>query len=176
MSKIWGALFIIGVLVSLLTGRGETIIGTLTESAGSAVTLCLTLAGAYVLWLGLMGIAERSGLTRALAKRLRPVLRFLFPGVPDGHLAQAMISMNLSANILGMGTRGHEGDAKAQSGAADGHGRYVHAPDRQRFEHPARADDGHIAARGGRGGEPGGHHARDNRRDVRNDAGRYHHR
>ncbi len=103
MSKIWSALFIIGVLVSLIGGHGGEIMGTLTESAGSAVTLCLTLAGAYVLWLGLMGIAERSGLTQSLAKKLRPILRFLFPGVPDGHAAQAMISMNLSANILGMG-------------------------------------------------------------------------
>ncbi len=102
MSKIWGALFIVGVLVSLLSGKGGGILGTLTESAASAVTLCLTLAGAYVLWLGIMGIAERSGLTQALAKKLRPVLRFLFPDVPDGP-AQAMISMNLSANILGMG-------------------------------------------------------------------------
>jgi spore maturation protein A len=90
-------------MVTLLSGRGEAIMGTLTDSAAAAVTVCLTLAGAYVLWLGLMGIAERSGLTAALAKKLRPVLRLLFPGVPDGHPAQAMISMNLSANILGMG-------------------------------------------------------------------------
>jgi len=103
MSKIWGSLFVVGVLVLLLTGHGEAIVGTLTDGASSAVTLCLTLAGAYILWLGVMGIAEESGLTEALAKRLRVVLRLLFPEVPQGHPAQAMISMNLSANILGMG-------------------------------------------------------------------------
>lgn len=103
MSRIWGALLIIGITVSLLTGRGEQALASLTSSAGNTVTLCLTLAGAYILWLGIMGIAEKSGLTESLAKKLRGVLRALFPEIPDGDPAQAMISMNLSANILGMG-------------------------------------------------------------------------
>lgn len=103
MSRIWGSLLIVGILVALLTGRGEAALNSLTMSAGSAVTLCITLAGAYILWLGVMGIAEKSGLTEALAKKLRGVLRLLFPEVPEGHPAQALISMNLSANMLGMG-------------------------------------------------------------------------
>ena len=71
--------------------------------AGEAVTLVIALAGAMCLWGGLMRIADCAGLTKKLAKSFSPFLRLLFPSLePESEAAQA-ISMNLSANLLGMG-------------------------------------------------------------------------
>ncbi|MDC0937065.1 nucleoside recognition domain-containing protein, partial [Pirellulales bacterium] len=54
------------------------------------------------LWLGLLNIAKEAGLVDAFARLLRPVLRWLFPEVPDGHPAQGAMLMNISANMLGL--------------------------------------------------------------------------
>jgi spore maturation protein A len=54
------------------------------------------------LWLGILRIAQDSGMVAALARLMRPVMRWLFPEVPDGHPAQGAILMNLSANMLGL--------------------------------------------------------------------------
>ncbi len=71
--------------------------------ARDAVNLCLTMAGVTALWTGLMEIAEGSGLLDKAARGLKPLIRFLFPQVPDGHPAQADISANMIANFLGLG-------------------------------------------------------------------------
>jgi spore maturation protein A len=73
------------------------------EMARFAVTLALGLAGLMALWLGLMHIAEQSGLIRVLVKAVRPALGRLFPDVPRDHPALGSISLNLAANVLGMG-------------------------------------------------------------------------
>jgi spore maturation protein A len=72
-------------------------------SAREAVTLSLGLAGVMALWLGLMRVAEEAGLVRALARAARPVMRRLFPEVPEGHPAMGAMLMNVSANVLGLG-------------------------------------------------------------------------
>jgi spore maturation protein A len=73
------------------------------EMARFAVTLALGLAGLMALWLGLMHIAEQSGLILVVVKAVRPVLGRLFPDVPRDHPALGSISLNLAANVLGMG-------------------------------------------------------------------------
>jgi len=72
------------------------------ESAETAVTICIGLIGIMALWLGLLNIARDAGLVDAFATLLRPLMRWLFPGIPDGHPAQGAILMNLSANMLGL--------------------------------------------------------------------------
>jgi spore maturation protein A len=73
------------------------------EMAEFAVTLALGLAGLMALWLGLMNIAEQSGLVLIMVKAVRPVLGRLFPDIPSDHPALGSISLNLAANVLGMG-------------------------------------------------------------------------
>lgn len=73
------------------------------ETAEFAVKLALGLIGIMALWLGLMQIAEKSGLINYLVRFVQPVLRWLFPHIPKDHPAFASISMNMSANILGLG-------------------------------------------------------------------------
>lgn len=73
------------------------------DTAEFAVKLALGLIGIMALWLGLMQIVEKSGLIHYLVKFVQPVLRWLFPNIPKDHPAFASISMNMSANILGLG-------------------------------------------------------------------------
>lgn len=72
------------------------------DFAETAVTLAIGLIGALALWLGLLRIAETSGLVHQLVRLVQPLLRPLFPGIPEGHPALGMIVLNLSANMLGL--------------------------------------------------------------------------
>ncbi|HEX3359165.1 MAG TPA: nucleoside recognition domain-containing protein, partial [Tepidisphaeraceae bacterium] len=73
------------------------------DFAKKAVSLALELIGGLALWLGLMRIAEASGLIQVFVRIVRPVLHPLFPQIPKDHPALAMIGLNLAANMLGLG-------------------------------------------------------------------------
>ncbi len=73
------------------------------DMAEFAVKLALGLAGIMALWLGLMQIAEKSGLIFIFIKAIHPLLRWLFPEIPKDHPALGSISLNLAANVLGLG-------------------------------------------------------------------------
>ena len=85
-----------------LIASGERITKAVIDSAEVAVELCMGLIGIMALWLGLLRVASDAGLVESMARLLRPVIRWLFPDVPDGHPAQGAIVMNLSANMLGL--------------------------------------------------------------------------
>ncbi len=73
------------------------------DFAETAVTIAIGLIGALALWLGLLRIAEKSGMLYALVRLTQPILRRLFPELPEGHPAMGMIALNLTANMLGLG-------------------------------------------------------------------------
>jgi spore maturation protein A len=73
------------------------------DLADTAVTLALGLIGVIALWMGLLQIAEKAGLIKTLVRFTQPILRPLFPEIPDGHPAMGMIALNLTANMLGLG-------------------------------------------------------------------------
>ncbi|NJD23152.1 MAG: nucleoside recognition protein, partial [Melioribacter sp.] len=73
------------------------------DYAGKAVNIALGLIGIMALWLGIMKIAEQSGLIQIIAKSVKPVTKFLFPDVPQDHPAMGPMIMNISANMLGLG-------------------------------------------------------------------------
>ncbi|HRK31713.1 MAG TPA: nucleoside recognition domain-containing protein, partial [Tepidisphaeraceae bacterium] len=73
------------------------------DFAKTAATLALGFIGIFALWMGLMKIAEASGLISIFVMLVQPFLRLLFPEVPKGHPALGMIAMNLAANMLGLG-------------------------------------------------------------------------
>ncbi|MBR1399619.1 MAG: spore maturation protein [Alphaproteobacteria bacterium] len=79
-----------------------TLVNQLFESATGAFTLAINLTGMLCFWLGLMKIAEKSGLTELLAKALRPLFRVIMPEVPENSPALGSIVMNMAANILGL--------------------------------------------------------------------------
>ena len=73
------------------------------QASKEAVTLCITMLGVMTLWTGVLEIGHRSGLVDQLAGRMGPILTFLFPRLdPDGE-ARKQISVNMIANILGLG-------------------------------------------------------------------------
>lgn len=73
------------------------------KAAENAVPLALGLVGVMALFLGLMKVAEAAGLVRTTARLLAPLLKRLFPEIPDGHPAMGAMVMNVAANILGLG-------------------------------------------------------------------------
>jgi spore maturation protein A len=81
---------------------GKRLNGAVLDAAQSAVTICIGLIGIMALWLGMLNIARDAGLVDAFARAMRPLMRWLFPGIPNGHPAQGAILMNLSANMLGL--------------------------------------------------------------------------
>ncbi|HLO04728.1 MAG TPA: nucleoside recognition domain-containing protein [Symbiobacteriaceae bacterium] len=116
MNKIWLALLLIGFGAAALTGKVEATTSGALDAAKAAIELTLTLAGVMALWMGIMKIAEQSGLMEGLARLLRPVIGFLFPTVPPDHPAVGAIVMNLSANILGLGAAATPLGLKAMEG------------------------------------------------------------
>ncbi|WP_313302544.1 nucleoside recognition domain-containing protein [Diaphorobacter sp.] len=83
-----------GIFQSLLTA--------MFDSARAGFEISLGLAGIMCLWLGLMRVGEKAGMIELLARIASPVLTRLFPGVPKGHPAQGAMTMNISANLLGL--------------------------------------------------------------------------
>ncbi|AVT01068.1 nucleoside recognition domain-containing protein [Paracidovorax avenae] len=80
----------------------QALLAAMFTAARSGFEISLGLAGAMALWLGLMRVGERAGMVELLARAAGPLLRRLFPGVPQGHPAQGAMTMNFSANLLGL--------------------------------------------------------------------------
>nr|WP_217368496.1 MULTISPECIES: nucleoside recognition domain-containing protein [unclassified Brevibacillus] len=86
-----------------MTGRMEAINAAAFEGAKTGVTVSLGLLSVLAFWMGMMRIAEKSGLLELLARVLSPIIQALFPDVPKGHPAMGYILSNMSANLLGLG-------------------------------------------------------------------------
>ena len=103
LNYIWAFMILIGIVFGAFTGNMEAVSKAALESAGEAVSLCITMIGVMALWVGLMEIAQKSGLIEKMTKGLSPFITFLFPRIPRNHPARGYISTNLIANILGLG-------------------------------------------------------------------------
>lgn len=103
LNYLWGFMILIGIIYAALTGNLPAVTDAALDSAREAVTLCITMVGVMSFWVGLMRIAENSGIISGAAKKLDPFLRFMFPNIPKGHKANEYISTNMIANIFGLG-------------------------------------------------------------------------
>lgn len=103
LNYIWAFMILIGVVYAALTGNMAAVTDGVLNSAGEAVSLCITMAGVMAFWMGLMKIAESAGLIARLASGIQPFLSFLFPKLPKNHEARQYIATNFIANILGLG-------------------------------------------------------------------------
>lgn len=103
LNYIWAGMLLVGIVYALFTGNMEAVSNACLEYAESAVKLCITMAGAMALWVGLMEIAGQAGLIESFTKKLQPFISFLFPDVPADHPARGYIATNIVANILGLG-------------------------------------------------------------------------
>lgn len=91
------------VLLAAATGRMEDLTGSIITSARSAVDLAIGLVGVMAFFLGLMRVAENGGLMATLARLVRPLMRRLFPGVPEDSPAISAMILNIAANLMGLG-------------------------------------------------------------------------
>ena len=103
LNYLWAGMLLVGIAYGAFTGNLAQVSEAALESAGEAVTLCISMVGVMALWTGLMHTARESGLMRQLTRMARPAVRWLFPDIPAGHEAQEHITANVIANILGLG-------------------------------------------------------------------------
>ena len=103
LNYIWAGMILLGVIYGVCTGQMSALTGGALDSAGEAVSLCITMAGVMALWMGLMEIARESGMITKMTKGIRPFRRFMFPRLPEDHPAGEYIATNLIANVLGLG-------------------------------------------------------------------------
>lgn len=103
MKVILVILPIISLIFAALNGKMPELSESIISKSGEAVELVISLCGIMCFWCGIMRVAERAGLTEKLARALSPIVCALFRGIPKGSKAVGLITMNLAANILGLG-------------------------------------------------------------------------
>lgn len=103
MNYLWGGMLIVGIIYGALTGNLNEVTNGAINASKEAVSLAVALLGVTAMWSGLMEIASGAGIIDWLTRKIRPILRFLFPRIPDGHPALEAISVNMIANFFGLG-------------------------------------------------------------------------
>lgn len=103
LNYIWGFMILVGIVYAAFTGNMKEVTDAALDSAGEAVSLCITMAGITALWVGLMKVAESAGIIQKLTIGISPFLRFMFPRIPKGHASLEYIATNIISNILGLG-------------------------------------------------------------------------
>lgn len=103
MSLIITALVLISVVLGGINGKIDAVSSAALGGCIEAVRLAVTLLGGMCLWSGVMNVAEKAGLTKALGRLLAPAVKRLFKGINPNGKAAAAITMNIAANILGLG-------------------------------------------------------------------------
>ena len=103
MAIIWTGMVVESVIFGLFSGQMDAVSQAALTGAGSAVQLCLSMAGVLCLWSGVMEIMNRCGLSRRLARVFRPLLRWLLPRASRDDETLSAVSANVSANLLGLG-------------------------------------------------------------------------
>ena len=103
MTVIWSGMVVLSLLCGLATGRGPAVAAAAMEGAAAGVELCLSMAGVLCLWMGVVEVMKRSGLSEKLSRLLRPLLRRLYPDFARDREVMDAIAANVSANLLGLG-------------------------------------------------------------------------
>lgn len=102
VNYIWFFILVIGIIVGIITGRGEIMSKVIISSTTSTVDLIIKLLGIMSLWCGIMKIAEKSGLTDKLAKILKPILKLILKDAGKDDKTLGSIVMNITANMMGL--------------------------------------------------------------------------
>lgn len=103
MNILWPALILLSIFYAFLSQNTSALSDAVFSSLQDAVTLTLKMLGMLCFWSGMMQLAETSGLTKIIARALSPILRLLFPELHKDKDTQSAISMNITANLLGIG-------------------------------------------------------------------------
>ena len=89
LNYLWSFMILTGIVYAAFTGRMPDITNAALDSSKEAISLCITMIGVMSFWVGLMEIASKAGIIPAASRKIRPVIRFLFPNLPAGHPAES---------------------------------------------------------------------------------------
>ncbi len=103
LNYLWAGMILTGIIFGAFNGKMPEITNAALDAAKDAVSLCITMIGVMSFWTGIMEIASKAGIVASASEKLRPVIRFLFPEIPEGSKANEHISTNFIANFLGLG-------------------------------------------------------------------------
>lgn len=103
INYIWIGLIVFSFIAALINGTFSELSASILSSGLEAVELCIKLLGVLCLWSGLMNIAEKSGLTQLISKLFSPLFSLLFPKLKKNKHIMSAVSMNITANLLGLG-------------------------------------------------------------------------
>ena len=103
VNYIWVFMTVVGIVFAMVNGTINEVNEAIFKGAKEAVILCIGLISILVFWLGMMKIAEDSGLLTKLSRLFRPLVQKLFPEVPSEHPAMGYILSNMMANLFGLG-------------------------------------------------------------------------
>ena len=103
LNYLWAGMIIIGIVVAAIEGNMQAVCEGVIASSKEAVELLFVMSGVVCMWNGMLFIAKNSGLTDAMTKKMRPLLKLIFPDLPIEHKATSYIASNFIANILGLG-------------------------------------------------------------------------
>lgn len=104
VNKIWFSFIFIGICYGIISNNVEVINNTIVESSKVSLDMLIQIFPVLALWMGLMQIAEESGLLKILSNTLAKPLKKLFPEIPEGHESISLIASNIIANIFGLGS------------------------------------------------------------------------
>ena len=103
MNWLWAGMILLGILWGMFHGTLDAVTEGIIQSSKDAVTLCITMLGIMSFWTGILEIGSRAGIIEEMVKRMKPIMKFLFPKLPLDHPATKSIAVNMIANMLGMG-------------------------------------------------------------------------
>ena len=103
LNIIWPVFLIISIIFSILMGNINELNSSIFQSPSDAVNLCITLLGTMCLWNGIMQIANKTTFIKKITKLLSPLMKLLFPKIMKDDEVYQEISMNIVANVLGLG-------------------------------------------------------------------------
>lgn len=113
LNVIWGVMIVAGIAYGSVTGNMEAVGNGIMDSAKEAVSLAVAMMGVVALWSGLMEIAKETGIVAGATRLLRPIIRFLFPKIPEGDESLEHITVNVISNIFGLGAAATPAGLKA---------------------------------------------------------------
>ncbi|MBU5466301.1 spore maturation protein [Virgibacillus sp. MSJ-26] len=103
INYIWAGMAAVGIVYAMINGTMDEVNEAIFESASEAVTLSIGLISVLVFWLGIMRVAEKAGILDAIAKLFKPIIKKIFPEIPEDHPAIGYILSNITANMFGLG-------------------------------------------------------------------------
>ena len=112
-------MLLVGIAYAALNGRAGDVTLAALDASKEAVSLCITMVGVMSFWMGLMEIAREAGAIEKLSHGIQPLIHFLFPHIPKGHPAIASITLNMTANFLGLGWAATPAGLKAMEELAE---------------------------------------------------------